>query len=343
MKQKAFPAKVCLPIKANAYGHGLIQVAQLACEAGLDYLAVSNLYEGICLRQAHIQLPILVLGPFQTEQIESLIEYDLEFSISSLFKAQSVQKVACALKKQAKVHLEIETGMNRSGSRPQTSDEIYAYLCSDPHFNLKGVYSHLAIAEDVDDPLNNLQQKSFQNWVQDKPSKMLYHLANSAALIFSPQTHYSMVRPGLISYGYLPANFSGKKEVRSAFSLKSKVSYFKVVEANSFISYSKSYRTKKQTRIATIPIGYGDGYPRVLSNRAEVLVRGRRYPIIGSICMDQLMVDLENGEAYVGDEVTLIGRQHSEEITVEEIAKLAQTIPYEILTQFNERLARFYY
>jgi alanine racemase len=213
-----------------------------------------------------------------------------------------------------------------------------------PCFEIAGIYSHLATADQPNDPFALQQIASFQELLR-YPQFHSYpaHLANSGGVIHYPASHLDMVRPGLLSFGYLPESSPPSLQgIAPCFSLKSRVSYFKVVERGAGIGYGRTYITDKQTRIATIPIGYGDGFRRALSNRGSVLIRGRRFLIAGNICMDQLMVDIGNGEAYVGDEVVLIGAQGFEEIKLTEIAQLCDTIPYEVLCSFNERIQRVY-
>lgn len=336
----------CLPVKANAYGHGLCAMGKAGEEAGVDYLGVSCLQEGVLLRQAGIRIPILVLGAIHEEQVIDLIEYDLEFTISSKYKAELVAKHCEPMQKKCRVHLEIDTGMQRTGVRSTTALSVLQYLEAHPSFEVVGIYSHLATADRPDDLEAHKQIASFQSllkqdFLQTRP--LIRHLANSGGVLYFPQSHQDMVRPGILTYGYLPAEKpSTLEKVAPCFSLKAKVAYFKVVSAGEGVGYGHTYRTQKQTRIVTIPIGYGDGYRRSLSNRGSVLIRGRRYPIAGAICMDQFMVDIGDQEAYVGDEVVLIGKQGNEEISLQDVASLCDTIPYEILCLFNERIPRIY-
>lgn len=338
------PAKYCLPIKSNAYGHGILEIAAVAETEKVDYLAVASLSEGVMLRNHGIKLPILVLGGFLEEQIEDFIRYSLDFSISSEFKTNLVEEKLAALNQQAFVHLKIETGMQRVGARPETALKIYQRLLKSKHIVLKGVYSHLACADHEDQSVSLEQMRVFKSFL-DKihVDDLLIHLSNSSGILQTPNQFENMVRPGLLTFGLstqpLPECLAG---VESFFSLKSRVSYFKVVDKDKGVSYGHTYKTKAQTRIATIPIGYGDGYRRALSNKGSVLIRGKKYPICGTICMDQLMVDIGEGEAYVGDEVVLIGKQHEQSISINEIADHCATIPYEILCGFNERVPRFY-
>ena len=342
IKEYISPALYCLPIKGNAYGHGLIKIATAA--ESVDYFAVSSLQEGAALRDANIKKPILVLGAFIEEQIKDLAYFDLEFSISSLYKAKLVEEKLSSTNKIAHVHLKVETGMQRVGARPNTALEIYRFIKASKSMKLKGVFSHLAQAENPKHRMNQLQKDSFENFLnQIDTQDLICHLSNSSGLLNGYAHFENMLRPGLLTFGLshqtLPQELQGLK---SFFSLKSHVAYFKVVEKNRGIGYGHTYFTKSQSRIATIPIGYGDGFRRDLSNKGSVLIRGKKYPICGNICMDQLMVDIGQGEAYVGDDVVLIGSQEEKEITLNEIAEQCSTIPYEILCHFNERIERVY-
>ena len=330
----------CLPVKANAYGHGLCPMAKAALDAGVDYLGVSCLQEGALLRNSGIAAPILVFGAIHEDQIPDLIRYDLEFTISSPYKADLV--AAHSPPKPARIHLKVDTGMQRTGMRPDTALALFEKLQHNPSFDIRGIYSHLATSDHPSDPTALAQIDLFHSLTQHPTlysKKLLYHLANSGGVAHYPSSLHDMARPGILAYGYLPPHAPASlRAIRPCFSLKAKISYFKVVGPNQGISYGHAYKTSGQTRIVTIPIGYGDGYRRALSNKGHVLIRGKRYPISGTICMDQFMVDIGQDEAYVGDEVTLIGK----EIPLEEIADLCDTITYEILCGFNDRIPRVY-
>lgn len=336
--------KYCLPIKGNAYGHGLVAIAKAAAEEKVDYLAVATLSEGKKLRSSGIHLPILVLGSFQKEEIKDLIDCDLEFTISSQYKAELVEEYLLKRNQKAKVHLKIDTGMRRVGAIPKTAFEIYKSLMSSSKIELKGIYSHYANADIPSHPFNLSQKEAFTQFLNKVDSKHLYcHIANSSAFLDSNLNVGNMIRVGMLAFGMTHLKRpEALEEIKSFFSLKSRVSYFKVIQEGEGVSYGHTYIAKKKTRIITLPLGYGDGYLRGLSNKSHVLVRGQKYPVVGTICMDQMMVDIGDGEAYVGDEVVLIGKQNEQEITLEEIADLAHTIPYEILCHFNERLPRVY-
>ncbi len=348
MKVRSYIGKslLCLPIKANAYGHGLCQIAK-AAECNVDYLGVACLQEGVLLRRSGITIPILVLGAIHEDQIEDLIDYELEFTISSKYKADLVEERCMKLQKKCRVHVEIDTGMQRTGVRVSSAEGLFRHLDALPFLEVVGVYSHLATADVKDDPFAEQQIKVCNDFFESpfiKDRKLIRHVANSGGIVHFPASCHDMVRPGLLSFGYAPTEgIDALKEVAPFFSLKAKVAYFKVVAGGQGVSYGHTHITEKQTRIVTVPVGYGDGYRRSLSNRGSVLIRGKRFPIVGNICMDQFMVDVGDQEVFVGDEVILIGKQGNEEISLLEISRLCDTIPYEILCLFNDRIPRIYH
>ena len=341
--------KLCLPVKANAYGHGLSGISKLA-EPYVDYLAVSCLDEGSLLRNIGIKKPILVFGAFDEEQIAGLINHNLEVTISSQYKAQLLIKFCEMYRVICKVHIKIDSGMNRVGVRSGSAAALIDYVLAHPCLDLCGVYSHLAASDEVDNQLTLAQIEQFRvlaQYVKEQKPDVICHLANSGGVAYFAESHFDMVRPGLLSYGYFPAhpiNTLPLSSIQPCFSLITRVSYFKVVYANSGISYNHRYKTTCDTRVVTLPIGYGDGYRRGLSNLGEVIIRGHKYIISGTICMDMLMVDIgASGEAYVGDEAVLIGSPGELEITLASIAEKLNTIVYEVLVGFNERIPRVYY
>lgn len=336
--------KICIPIKANAYGHGLIPIASAAVEAGVDYLAVSCLQEAVLLRQANIRCAILVLGPVYPNQIKYFLEHDLEITISSLAKAQFVAEVFVELKHPhpIKIHIEIETGMQRTGVRIENSAQIFNYVDQHSFFKIQGIYTHLATADNKANSFAYKQIQAFIDFTRKLKSRYpeaIFHMANSGGAFYYPESQLDMVRPGKLAYGYFQTDIS---LTRPIFSLKARISYFKVVQKGDGISYGHRFTTTKDTRIVTVPIGYGDGYRRALSNKGHVLINGKSYPIVGIICMDQFMVDIGQDSAYVGDEVVLVGKQGDHEITLNELAILCDTVPSEILVNFNDRLPHFY-
>lgn len=340
--------KICLPVKANAYGHGLVGISKLA-EPYIDYLGVACLDEGLQLRNHNICKPILVFGAFDEEQISGLIANNLDITISSLYKAQLLVDYCRLHRCKARVHLKVDTGMKRVGVRPESAYALVDYILAQPELELRGVYSHFAASEELDNDLTNLQLQEFTpvaHYAKNLKPDVLCHIANSGGVCYHPQSYFDMVRPGLLSYGYFPGDkleSAALKPIKPIFALKSRVSYFKVVSAAAGISYNHRYHTASQSRIVTLPIGYGDGYRRGLSTNGHAIIRGIKYPIAGNICMDMLMVDLgTSGEAYVGDEAVLIGEQNGVAIAIEELAGSLNTIIYEILVGFNERIPRIY-
>jgi alanine racemase len=334
----------CLPVKANAYGHGLSQVGKIAEAAGVDSLGVSCLKEAVELRLAGISIPIVIFGAIHEDQIDDLIEFDLEFSISSKYKAELVaKKIGKGLRK-CKVHLEIDTGMRRTGVRPENALSLLSFVGRLGCFDIVGVYSHLATSDVPNDPFAIHQIDVFRSLADElKRRGIICHLANSGGVAYYPDSVFDMVRPGLLAYGYFP---DGKIDeagvIAPCLSLKAKISYFKVVQKGAGISYGHAYRTEDETRIVTVPVGYGDGYRRSLSKKGAVLIRGERFPIAGTICMDQFMVDIDEREAFVGEEAVLIGKQGKEEITLWELSRMADSIPHEMLVAFSDRLPRIF-
>ena len=335
--------KIMAMVKANAYGHGILKMAQQLVAHGSEYLGVAFLEEGIYLRQHGITTPILVMGAINTNQIENFLTYDLELTIPSIEKARKVSEIAVKYNKHAVIHLKIDTGMERIGVHWYNCEKFFEEIFSLPGLIIKGIYSHFAMAG-TDSDFTHLQIKRFEETIElvDKKWKRpeLVHIANSAAIVSHPESHFNLVRPGLMLYGYGP---SQKAPLQPVMALLSKVAYFKVVPKETSISYNHTFTFKEDSRVATIPVGYGDGYNRLLSNRGEVIIRNKKYPIVGNICMDQLMVNLgPNGEAYNGDDVLLFGQWQGNSIPIESICQHLGTIPYEVTCSINTRVPRIY-
>ena len=334
-------------VKANAYGHGLVPVALHLQAQGVEQLGVAFVEEGIALRQAGVTVPILVLGGIFGPQVAQFIAHDLEITVSSLDKLRQVEEAARALGRKPVIHLKIDTGMERIGVHSYSAHSFIEAAVASPWCVLKGIYSHLACADDPGSAMTAQQLQRFHDacaHIERIGAPMpLRHLANSGGVLHFADTWLDMVRPGILLYGVQPDPASHRTvDVRPVMSLLSQVVYFKVVKAGNPVSYGATWRPTGDTRVVTIPIGYGDGYPRALSSRGHVLIRGQRYPIVGRICMDQFMVDIGQDSAWNEDEVVLIGRQGGNAITAEELAGQAGTIPYEILVGLNERIPREY-
>jgi alanine racemase len=331
-------------IKADAYGHGLIPVARKLVSCGVDYFGVASIDEGIKLRQARISVPVLVLGMILKDDIEPLFRYGLTATVCSQEFARALNFKAKSLGKRVNVHVKVDTGMGRLGVLESDAFKLVREIHKLKFINIEGIFTHFAFA-DLDkeftlhqiDLFNRLIAKLHKEGI-DIP---LFHAANSMGVINFKNSHFNMVRPGLVVYGLNPVE-NLPIRLKPVLSLKTKIVYFKRVPKGYGISYGHEYITKNNTTIVTLPIGYGDGYPRNLSNSAPVLIRGRRFRISGRVCMDQIMVDVGRLKVRIGDEVVLIGRQGKNKITAEELARLAATIPYEIACGLGSRIPRIY-
>jgi len=332
-------------LKANAYGHGMVAVARTMQAAGAPMLGLAFLEEAVALRAAGITTPILVLGGILGEQIPQFLTHDLHLTASSVDKLQAIEDCAAAAGTVARVHLKIDTGMERIGVHWYSAQALLEASLRCQHVRVEGIFSHLATADAPDHSGTELQLERFQEVLRFYEDRSLAtpvrHLAGSGAIVQHRDTWLDMVRPGLLLYG-VPSDpaLAGRVAVAAALTWVSRVVFFKVVKANNPISYGSTWAPDAWTRVVTLPVGYGDGYSRALSNRSEVLIGGRRVPIRGRVCMDQLMADIGRGSAYNGDEVVLLGRQGDQEITAWELAEHAGTIPYEILTMINARVPR---
>lgn len=342
------PVQVMAIVKANAYGHGLVPVALHLQAQGVDQLGVAFVEEAMLLRRSGVRIPILVMGGMYGPQLDDLIGHDLEITVSSLDKLRQVEAAAEAMGRRAAVHLKVDTGMERIGVHSYSAGPFIEAAAASRWCELRGIYSHLACADDPGSPMTALQLERFleacRHFERIGAPMPRRHLANSGGVLHFPETHLDMVRPGIALYGVLPDPASHPApDLRPALSLVSQVVYFKVVKGGNSVSYGATWTAPQDTRVVTVPIGYGDGYPRALSSRGEVLIRGHRHPIVGRVCMDQFMVDVgPDGTAFNEDDVVLIGVQDGERITCEDVAAAAGTIPYEILTGLNERIPRLY-
>jgi alanine racemase len=335
--------KMMAILKANAYGHGLVRVAQHMETLGADYLGVAFLEEGMLLRSAGISTPILVLGGIIGNQIPLFLENDLTLTASSVEKLGQIEATALQMGIRAKVHLKIDTGMERIGVHYYSAHTLFEAAQKCRHCHIEAIYSHFANSDSVDLTSAQIQLDRFNqalNWFPEHGLPMPQrHMANSGAILQLPASHFEMVRPGILLYGVFPsAEVPHTLPVKPALTWKSHVVYFKVVKPHHPISYGSTWQSDKMIRVVTLPVGYGDGYFRALSNKGQVLIHGKKYPIVGRVCMDQTMVNIGWDSAYNGDEVILMG----EGVSVEEVAENAGTIPYEVLTNINTRVPRIY-
>ena len=347
IQNKVAPAAVMPVLKANAYGHGLIPVARKLTQYGVPMLAVAILEEGLALRQAGIRIPILVLGGLLNEQIEAYLEAGLIMTVSSGDNLAHIEQVARSANVVAPVHIKIDTGMGRLGLPHQEAVKIIRQSLYLEHVTLSGVFSHFASSDSSDLSYARLQLARFnavlEFFERENIKRPMIHMANSGGVLQLPDSYFDIVRPGIMLYGLYPSHeVAHSVQVRPVLAWKTRPVLSKVLPPNHPVSYGSTWQSELNCRILTIPMGYGDGYFRALSNKGSALVRGKRYPIAGRVCMDQIMLNLGDDEAGLEDEVVLIGTQGESEITAQELADLVGTISYEILTNINTRVPRIY-
>lgn len=338
-------AEVMAVVKANAYGHGLVEVARYLAEHGATCFGVALLEEAISLRRGGVTKPILVFGGVATRQIPQFITHDLMMTASSVDKLRKIDEAAAAARTMVKVHLKIDTGMERIGVHWYSADALLEASLDFKHVKVAGIYSHFANSDAEDLTSARLQLERFLETLAFYEKHGLQaptrHIANSGGILQLPESHLDMVRPGIMLYGVYPSVEARRTvTVEAALSWKSQVVFFKVVQPGHAVSYGSTWQSDHPVRVVTVPVGYGDGYFRAISNKGQVIIRGQRHPIVGRVCMDQFMVNLEWGTAYNGDLVTIIGRDGDEEITAQEVAEWAGTIPYEVLTNLHARVPR---
>lgn len=348
IQAKVTPAKMMPILKANAYGHGLVEVARLMQSLKADYLGVAVLEEGILLRNSGIDIPILVLGGVLGNQLPHFMDHQLTITASSIEKIWQIDEVAEQLGVTAKVHLKIDTGMERIGIHYYSAEGLLEAALQCKHIDVEGIFSHFATAEEADLSYTRLQIERFNEVLhfyekRGLPPPRLRHIANSGAILQLPEAYLDLVRPGLLLYGVYPDPATYRSiRVHPALSWKSRVVYFKVIKPGHPVGYGSTWQADHMVRAVTVPVGYGDGYFRSMSGKAGVLIRGKKYPVVGRISMDQIVVNIEWDSAYNDDEVVLVGGMDGEIITVEDLAQWADTIPYEILTNINTRVPRVY-
>lgn len=340
--------KMMVVVKGNAYGHGMARVSKALSSLGVDYLGVATVDEALLLRKNRIAKPILILGSILNDEVEVAIRNGITFTLANNELLAFANKKATSLGMRAKVHIKVDTGMGRIGLWHE--DEATSFIekaATSKFIDLEGIYTHFASAA-RDKVYTMYQIESFEMLIGqllNRGIKIPYrHAANSIATVNFKRSHLNLVRPGLIIYGMYPKRgFQRLIDLKPVLSLKTKIVYLKNVPPGRSISYGRTYMTQTHTKIATLPIGYADGYGRILSNKAEVLVRGERAQVVGKVTMDQTMVNVGHvKDVKIGDEVVLIGNQGQNEITTERLARLAGTIPYEIVCSITDRVPRIY-
>lgn len=337
-------------VKADAYGHGSIMCSKIFLENGADRLGVSTIEEGVELRKAGIKEPILILNYIPKNQLQYLIKYDLIATIYNLNTARSLNNLAREAGKIVDIHIKLDTGMNRLGfpaTEDATIDEILT-LGEMDNLNIEGVYSHFCRADEANKEFTQLQYRRFMDFtrrLEDAGLDLgLKHISNSAGIINFPDYNLDMVRAGIILYGLYPSAEIDRNSIDlgAVLELRSRISHIKSLEAGVGIGYGHKYITKEEEKIATIPIGYGDGFTRMLSNKGSVYIKDKEYAIVGNICMDQMMITAKlDDEIEVGDEVLLLSEKY-EKISADSLAELLNSINYEVLCMFSRRIPRLY-
>lgn len=352
-------SKILGIVKADAYGHGYLEVARTLLENGADALAVACLDEAIQLRRCYIRCPILILGRSCCEEAETLVFYDVMPACFELELAEAMSDAAVKLNKPARLHIKIDTGMGRVGYRyaddAAVNEETVAEIkkiAALPNLEVNGIFTHFAVADETDAENDKYTQLQFERFCAvcdrlkaegvDIPVR---HCANSAALIRFPYMHMDMVRPGVILYGKEPSQCvdCAPLGLKPAMTFKAKITNVKMIEPGASVSYGRRFTADKPTKIATIPVGYADGYSRILSGQAQVIAGGKMCDVVGNICMDQCMIDVTDvNNINIGDEVILFGTGENLELPVESLAEKMGTINYEILCMVGKRIPRIY-
>lgn len=335
-------------VKADAYGHGAVPVARRALASGATHLGVALIDEAVELRRAGIDAPILVFGGLFEEQIDAFLEHNVQMTLYDLRLARHVSRRAVALGRRAQVQVKVDTGMGRVGVALAEAAEAVAGLLRLPGLEVVGLYTHFANADARDKSFARIQLERFRSVLVTLSNCGLrpptVHAANSAAVLDLPESYFDLVRPGVMIYGYYPsAETSESIPLEPAMRLRSTIIFVKRVPAGVPISYGRTFTTEQPTIIATVPIGYADGVLRRLSNNLEVLVRGQRCPLVGRVCMDQIMIDIgDRRDIFAGEPAVLLGRQGQSHISMDEWCRRLETIPYEVTCGISRRVLRVY-
>ncbi|MFQ5649639.1 MAG: alanine racemase [bacterium] len=348
VRKKVSPARVMAVVKADGYGHGATRIAGTAMQHGADFLGVAHVEEGIKLRKEGIRARVLVMGAFFQTQAVQVLHHDLDATVFDFQRADALSKVAREFKKPARIHIKVDTGMGRLGVHWKEAAEFVRRVAQESHLQLVGIFTHFATADQKNKDFAYTQLERFRRILNEIRAQGIQipvrHVANSAAVLSLPESYFDMVRLGVSMYGYYPSpETSATLALKPAMSLKSRVAALKEIEPGGYVSYNLTFQAQEKTTIAVVPIGYGDGFNRLLSNRARVLIGGRRYPVVGTVCMDLIMANVgASSEVQVGDEVVLLGRQGQEEISIYEWCETLKTIPYEITCWVSKRVPRVY-
>lgn len=347
LKAKLRPGvRLLAVVKADGYGHGAPMAAAAALAGGADWLGVARVHEGAALRKAGIDAPILLLAEPHAEAVPKAVALGLVPTVYTRATALRLAEASRAMGSVVPVHIKVDTGMHRYGLAPAEVPAFLAMVRSEEGLRAEGIWSHFAVAEDVLNPYTRQQFECFSDVLATLGrggDGLLAHLANSAGLLTFPEAHFDMVRTGIAVYGIHPSpDLAERVELQPAMSFKSRVGLVKRLRAGESVSYGQRYTMPSDGIVVTVPCGYADGLRRALTNAGDVLIRGHRYRIAGTVTMDHLMVDLGEGQVAPGDEVVMLGRQDGEEITAQEVASILGTIPYEIVCGIGARVPRVY-
>lgn len=342
VREKTGNNNIIAVVKAGAYGHGPVRISEHLITQGISILGVAFTSEAVALREAGIKVPILVF--FDRDNIDACLEYDLTPVVFDIDTAEKLSSAAGKLNRKPAVHIKVDTGMGRVGFTLSDARAAISRIALLKNIKLEGLMSHFSEADLQDKAFAEEQIKQFRSLVDDLKGMNInftyLHMANSAAVLNLPDAHFNMVRPGIMLYGY---GCCESERLKPVISIKSSIVMLKKVPAGTSISYGRTFVTKRESTIATVPAGYADGYDRKLSNNSDVLISGKRAPVAGRICMDTFMVDVTDiPDVSYGSEVVLIGRQGKERITADDIADKTGTIPYEVLTSIGPRVKRIY-
>jgi len=350
IKKHAKDKKIYAVVKADAYGHGALDVAPVFLASGATALAVAVITEAMELRRSGVKAPILILGYTPLTFGRQIAEYDIEQTVYDLDYARELSRIAQKENKKVKIHIALDTGMGRIGLLPdETGLNSVREMRKLPNIILEGIFSHFSTADEGDKSYSEYQLKVFNDFVSKLEAEGIKfnvkHLSNSAAIMDLPQAHFDGVRPGIIMYGYYPSDevLKDKLDLKPALTLKTNIVHVKTLPKGMYISYGRKFITDRESVIATLPIGYADGYTRALSNKGKVIINGKLAPVVGRVCMDQLMVDVTDaGEVKVGDEAILLGEQGNTKFNADDLAKILDTINYEIICMIGRRVPRVY-
>lgn len=346
LDEEDHPPGIIGVVKANAYGHGAVAVAETLERAGVEILACADIEEGIELRKAGIARPILVFGALSLSDLDGIFDFNLTPTVSSPTAAQAIEEAGARRKTVVGCHLKIDTGMNRLGFRHDNLDRTMPALAASRHLRVHAVYTHFASADDPEAQSFDDQRVRFEQALaaldRHGVRPTIRHAANSAATLRDRRTWFDFVRPGLLLYGIVPPPLGSTLPFQPALSLTSRVVAVKGLRAGEGVGYGLRYTPTQPRDVAIVPAGYADGLDTRLANRGFALVRGRRAPIVGSVCMDMIMIDVTGFGVHTGDEVVLIGRQGSDEITAREVAATVGSIPWEVVCRLGSRIVRSY-